>query len=158
MQRVSDPAFQDTLAELEAERKVVSGLQLRAYLFIAAGALVIGAGIILASLVLFFGIAGGALIITGIVYYSKSSGAFNAYRHGFKQKVIAGALKSIDQSMEFDYENGLSEGDFVFSQLFKQKPDRYHSQDQIFGTADKTRFSFSEVHAEYKTETRTIFV
>ncbi|HMI01336.1 MAG TPA: DUF3137 domain-containing protein, partial [Pedobacter sp.] len=32
---------------------------------------------------------------------------------------------------------------------------RYSSQDQIFGSAGKTRFSFSEVHAEYKTETQT---
>jgi hypothetical protein len=152
---MTDVPFEATLTILEAERKIVSAQRLRSYLFIGGGILLIGIGIILGNLVLIFGISGAALLIAGIVFLSKANRSFNDYRHGFKQKVITAALKSVDQSLEFDYENGLSEQDFVSSQLFKQEPDRYSSQDQIFGAAEKTRFSFSEVHAEYKTETRT---
>ncbi|MFP5079147.1 DUF3137 domain-containing protein [Pedobacter sp. JCM 36344] len=57
--------------------------------------------------------------------------------------------------MELEYNKGLSETDFINSQLFSQCPDRYEAQDQVYGTAGKTRFSFSEVHAEYKTVTQT---
>lgn len=151
----ADVYFEATLTTLEAQRKIVYTQRLRSYLFIGGGILLIGIGIILGNLVLIFGISGAALLIAGIVFLSKASRSFNDYRHGFKQKVITAALKSVDQSLEFDYENGLPEQDFVFSQLFKQEPDRYSSQDQIYGSAGKTRFSFSEVHAEYKTETRT---
>jgi len=155
MQFASDPEFQRNLTELEAERKNVSGLKLKAYFFVALGALFIAALFLTGIFPIFWMISGGAGVITGIVFFSKSSGAFSNYRHGFKQRIISAALKSIDGRMELDYENGLSERDFIFSQLFTQKPDRYTSQDQIFGTAGKTKFSFSEVHAEYKTETRT---
>lgn len=155
MQFVSDPKFQSDLRELEAERKIISGLKLKAYLFIALGALFILLLFIIGTFPIFWIILAVAGIITGIVCFSKSGNAFSNYRHAFKQKIISAALKSIDEGMELDYENGLSENDFIFSQLFTQKPDRYTSQDQIFGTAGKTKFSFSEVHAEYKTETRT---
>jgi hypothetical protein len=143
------------LTELEAERKAVFNLKLKTYLFIVSGILLIGGGIVLADLILLFGVAGAVLLITGIVFYNKSSESYGIYRHNFKTKVVYATLKSVDQSLEFDYENGLSEAEFVSSLLFKQRPDRYSSQDQVYGNAGKTRFSFSEVHAEYKTETRT---
>lgn len=152
---MADVSFEAALATLEVQRKTVSAQRLKSYFFICGGILLVVIGVILGNLVLVFGIAGAALLIAGIVFLSKASKSFSDYRHGFKQKVITSALQSIDQSLEFDYENGLSEQDFVFSQLFNQEPDRYSSQDQIFGSAGKTRFSFSEVHAEYKTETQT---
>lgn len=155
MQITSDAGFQNDLAELEAERKVVSGLKLKGYLFIASGALFVLALFLTGILPVFWIILAAAGTITGIVFFNKSGSVFSNYRHAFKQKIISAVLKSIDEGMELDYENGLSENDFIFSQLFTQKPDRYTSQDQVFGTAVKTRFSFSEVHAEYKTETRT---
>jgi hypothetical protein len=152
---MADMSFEATLTTLEAQRKIVSTQKLKSYLLIGGGILIIGIGVIFGNLILIFGISGAALLIAGIVFSSKASRSFNDYRHVFKQKVITSALKSVDQSLEFDYENGLPEQDFVSSQLFNQEPDRYSSQDQIFGSAGKTRFSFSEVHAEYKTETRT---
>ncbi|MNY16389.1 hypothetical protein D3C86_1496510 [compost metagenome] len=64
-------------------------------------------------------------------------------------------LKSIDDSLEIDYTSGLPEDDFVRSQLFSKEPDRYRSEDQVWGTAGKTKFAFSELHAEDKTVTQT---
>jgi hypothetical protein len=154
-QSMFDTSLQSTLNDLEAQRKVVYNLKVKSFSIIGGGILLIGIGAFLGTLILYFGIAGAVALLIGFISYSKADTSFNEYRHEFKQKVISTALKSIDQSLTFDYENGLREGEFIFSQLFKQKPDRYSSQDQVFGFAGKTRFSFSEVHAEYKTETRT---
>lgn len=144
-----------TLTELESQRKAVADLKINSFVFIGAGLLLFILGFFLTNLFLAGAIPGLAALIFGFVKLSKGNRMFSEYRHEFKQKVIAVALKSIDQSLEIDYHTGLSEGNFVASQLFTKEPDRYSSQDQILGTAGKTRFGFSEVHAEYKTETQT---
>lgn len=148
-------SLQSTLTELEIQRKTVYNLKIKSYLIIGGGILLIGGGAALGDLLLYLGIVGAIALIWGFMSYSKADSSFQDYRHEFKEKVVATALKSVDQSLRFDYENGLAEREFVFSQLFSREPDRYISQDQVFGFAGKTRFSFSEVHAEYKTETRT---
>lgn len=147
--------LQTILNELELHRKQISGGRLKSYLFIGTGILFIAAGFILDTLFLAAAIAGGITLIIGFYILNKAAQNFNEYRHEFKQKVIAAALKSIDNSLELQYETGLSERNFINSALFTQRPDRYNSQDQVFGTAGNTKFSFSEVHAEYKTVTQT---
>ncbi len=151
----SGASMQSSLNELEVQRKKISELKTNAYLFLAAGTIIIAIGFFLGSLLIAGAIIGGASIITSIVFFSKAGQKFTGYRHEFKQKVVAAALKSVDTSLEIEYKYGLPEDDFINSQLFTQQPDRYSSQDQIYGNAGKTRFSFSEVHAEYKTETQT---
>nr|WP_068886834.1 DUF3137 domain-containing protein [Pedobacter panaciterrae] len=148
-------SLQNALNDLEVQRKKVYDLKTKAYIFLALGVILIAIGIVLGSLVIAGAIIGGALIITSIVFFSSSSQKFNDYRHEFKQRVVSTTLKSIDPSLEIEYKYGLPESDFINSQLFTQRPDRYSSEDQIYGNAGKTRFSFSEVHAEYKTETQT---
>lgn len=148
-------SLQIILNELEIQRKKVSDIKTKAYLFLAGGVILIAIGVLLGSLMIAGAISGGASIITSIVLFSNSSQKFNDYRHEFKQRVVATVLKSIDPSLEIEYKYGLPESDFINSQLFTQRPDRYRSQDQIYGNAGKTMFSFSEVHAEYKTETQT---
>lgn len=144
-----------TLTELEHQRKGVSALKTKSYLFISGGILVIAAGLISGTLAIIGGIVGGIVLITGLVLFSKTNAKFSVYRHSFKQNVIPLALKTIDESLKIDYTAGLSESDFVYSRLFSKEPDRYRSEDQISGSAGKTRFSFSELHAEYKTVTQT---
>jgi hypothetical protein len=148
-------ALQNKLVELEKERKIVSALNIKGLIFIAAGILIGIIGMNTGSLAVAGTILGGGLAIPGIIMLGKAGQHYKAYRHTFKHDVIAAALKTIDQSMVIDYHAGLSERDFISSQLFSQRPDRYSSQDQIYGTAGKTTFSFSEVHAEYKTVTQT---
>lgn len=144
-----------TLAELEHQRKEISALKIKSYLLIGGGVLVIAAGLISGTFTIAGAIAGGIVLITGFVLFSKTNAKFSQYRHSFKQNVVALALKTIDESLEMDYTTGLSETDFVYSQLFNREPDRYRSEDQVSGSAGKTRFSFSELHAEYKTVTQT---
>lgn len=148
-------SLQSVLTELEAQRKQVADLKIKSYLFIGGGILLIAAGIMSGGLALPGAVAGGILSITGFVFISKSSTKFSDYRHSFKQRVVGLVLKTIDESLEIDYKSGLSEDDFVRSQLFSKEPDRYRSEDQISGMAGKTVFSFSELHAEYKTVTQT---
>ncbi|MHA4893663.1 DUF3137 domain-containing protein [Pedobacter sp. PWIIR3] len=147
--------LQNTLVELEVQRKDVSSAKLKSYLIIGTGVLLGVAAFLFSDLLLLSAIGGGITLIVGFVFLSKASQKFNEYRHEFKQRVIGAALKSIDNSLELQYEKGLSEGNFVASQLFTQRPDRYKSQDQVYGSAGSTKFSFSEVHAEYKTVTQT---
>ena len=142
------------LHELEQQRKIVASFNVKGGLFFAGGILLVAAGFF-AELIVPAAILGITMLATGIYFLSKASQHFKEYRHAFKHDVIAAALKTIDQSMDIDYHAGLSEHDFISSQLFSQRPDRYSSQDQIYGTAGKTSFSFSEVHAEYKTVTQT---
>lgn len=146
---------QATLIELEEQRKVVAGIKTKSYLLIGGGIILVVAGAFSANLLIVGAITGAICLIAGFYFLSKATEQFNDYRHAFKHRVIAAALKSIDQSMDIDYHSGMPEKEFVYSQLFTQRPDRYSSEDQIYGTAGKTKFSFSEVHAEYKTVTQT---
>lgn len=143
------------LTELEVKRKEISRSMARAYYIIGFGILVIALGLILLGGSLIAIIIGIIIIILGIgTIYSNSPKKAN-YRREFKSRVICMALKSVDQSLELDPINAFSEHSFLRSGLFKQRPDRYHSEDQVFGSSGKTRFNFSEVHAEYKTVTQT---
>jgi hypothetical protein len=148
-------SLQNTLADLELVRKDIASQRIKCYTLILGGIGMFGLAYLNEDLLIYFGIAGGTLFITGMFFLSKATNVFDAYRHDFKQQVTAAALKSIDHSMELRYDMGLSEDSFINSQLFTQQPDRYISQDQVDGRAGKTSFSFSEVHAEYKTVTQT---
>jgi hypothetical protein len=151
-----DASLQETLNELEILRKVVSSERIKSFIIIFSGVCVALLGFaFFADFLIYPIIIGGILTVVGLFFLSKSGTKFSNYRHDFKQRVIGTALKSIDQSMELHYNAGLSERNFIDSQLFSQRPDRYKSQDQVFGAAGKTKFSFSEVHAEYKTVTQT---
>ncbi|TKC56029.1 DUF3137 domain-containing protein [Pedobacter hiemivivus] len=143
------------LADLENQRKEVSALKIKSYLCIAIGILTIVAGIASGTFAIAGAVIGGIMLITGFVLWSKTNAKFYQYRHSFKQGVIPLVLKTIDESLEMDYTNGLSEKEFICSQLFSKEPDRYRSEDQVSGIAGKTSFSFSELHAEYKTVTQT---
>lgn len=143
------------LSDLDQQRKEVAGLKVKSYLFMGCGLLIIVPALISGTFAIPGAIAGGIIVVIGFVFLNKTSSKFNAYRHHFKQNVVPIALKTIDPGLEIDYTSGLSENDFIDAQLFSKEPDRYRSEDQISGIAGKTKFSFSELHAEYKTVTQT---
>ncbi|WEK19461.1 MAG: DUF3137 domain-containing protein [Candidatus Pedobacter colombiensis] len=152
---LNQQTLQSTLADLENQRKEVSALKVKSYLCIGLGVLTIIGGIT-SSVFSVAGLTiGTIMLITGFVLISKTNTKFYQYRHNFKQGVIPLVLKTIDESLEMNYRSGLSENEFIYSQLFSKEPDRYRSEDQISGRAGKTAFSFSELHAEYKTVTQT---
>ncbi len=147
-----DPALQVILQELESERKVLHNLVLRSIIIASIGLLIIIASFL-------FGLAssgapllGAAFLVFSLLPIAGKTKVFKVYKESFKMKVIGSALKLLDPSLIIEPENGLTVWEFSSAQLFNRNPDRYNSEDQVSGTAGKTRFYFSEVHAEYKTE------
>jgi len=151
---VISPTVQIVLDELEIQRKKIVSANYKGW------GLILG-GILLAFLVTNFGgliaglLVGAAAVIPGGVMLYKISDDTAQYKSRFKQEVVGAALSSVDQSLTLEPKNGISESEFVSSQLFTTGIDRYHTEDLICGKVDKTTFYFAEVHAEYKTETRT---
>ncbi len=148
------PAIENVIAELEIQRKKIASTQIKGWLAIGAGLVAIFALLSLGQDIAAIGI-GATAIITGIVVLYRISDDTKTYKYRFKEEVIGATLKSIDQNLTFEPDNGISESQFVHSQLFTTSPDRYHTEDLISGKDEKTSFCFAEVHAEYKTETQT---
>jgi len=98
---------------------------------------------------LFFPLFAAAAVIT-LIFKLLSAG----YVRDFKNQVVALIVKYISPDLVYCPENGISEARFSASGIFQKRIDRYRCEDMVRGTADKTRIEFSEVHAEYKTETR----
>jgi hypothetical protein len=147
----NDPALQLVLQNLEVQRKLISKKRYQAFAIIATGILIILGGIFLMNTdLIYVYLTGGTLMIGGFVLFSSTYAQLERYRTSFKEKVIGAALRSLHDSLTLEPEKGIPENEFVASQLFDRRPDRYHCEDQISGKILKTEFYFSEVHAEYK--------
>ena len=142
------------LAELEVQRKKILYTKIKAWLAIIIGITSIlvatGLGVLILGV-----ITGATLIIYGIVLLNKIAKIEAAYKSSFKNDIIGASLSAIDATLSISPEDGISENEFNFSQLFSATPDRYFTEDLIAGKIDKTSFYFAEIHAEYKTETQT---
>lgn len=86
----------------------------------------------------------------GIAFYFSSNG----YKRDFKNEVVRSVIEAYREGIRYDPVGYVSEGSFRESGLFTKGIDRYRGEDYVTGTVDKTEFSFSEIHAEYKTTTR----
>ncbi|MBO9676473.1 MAG: DUF3137 domain-containing protein [Sphingobacteriaceae bacterium] len=147
-------ALQQVLATMEITRKRIAATQTKAYIFIGAGILLFILGFIMGFPIP--GIIGGLIpLIYGGVLLFKINGSLTAYQNAYKTDVIGAALKFLDESLSINPEQGIEAQEFVYTQLFSHEPDRYKTEDLVSGRADKTRFYFAEVHAEYKTVTQT---
>jgi TM2 domain-containing membrane protein YozV len=150
---ILSPAIESVIAELEIQRKKIASTQIKGWGFIILGAVCFSIGCILSAIIAV--IIGFAIFIPGAILLYRISDDTKIYKNRFKQEVVGAALKAVDQSLSFEPENGISETEFINSQLFSTSPDRYHTEDLISGKDEKTSFCFAEVHAEYKTETQT---
>ncbi|MGF1922836.1 MAG: DUF3137 domain-containing protein, partial [Bacteroidia bacterium] len=146
--------LESVIATLESQRKKIVTSKIQGW-----GAIFVGITVLI--VVLFVGldvaaiVFGGIAIIPGGIILYRTSDDIEEYRCRFKQEVIGVALNTTNQSITFAQNQGISESEFIDSRLFATQPDRYYSEDLITGRDDKTTFYFAEVHAEYKTETRT---
>lgn len=146
--------LQQILNTLEIDRKKIAETYQTCYILYGLAGLILVVGLLIRFPAL--GIIGGAVpLIIGIVMYFRIEDDAVKYKTFYKTKVVGEALKSINETLVFAPQSGLGEYEFISSELFTTEPDRYKTQDLISGTADKTSFWFAEVHAEYKTETRT---
>ena len=149
---LQDPALLGLLQELDKDRLNIVAGQRKAKIVMIAGGVLLLIVILLGMTTAFTLVPCVAILVYGFVLKIKMDFPLKLYKDTFKQKVVATALKDIDPSMVIEPLNGMSEEEFKASQLFTTSPDRYASEDQITGQADKTRFYFSEVKAEYKDE------
>ena len=135
------PTIERVIAELEIQRKKIASSKTQGW-----GAVILGVACLAIGFI---------IVISGAVILFRISNEVSQYKYRFKQEVIGAALSSIHQNLTFNHENGISESEFVNTQLFARTPDRYHMEDLITGKDEKTAFYFAEVHAEYKTEIQT---
>jgi hypothetical protein len=92
-----------------------------------------------------------ACIVPSVIIGGKAQKEFV---QAFKHQVVSQIAAFVDESIVYSPEGKISQGEYRSSQLFKQGVDRYTGEDLFTGMHDKTAFRFSELHTEYKTETR----
>lgn len=139
-----------SLEELENKRK-----RIRNTLLIVGGIVlsVIAGLIVLTSAqngnVVFYTIFGG-IIVMGTTWHLTARG----FCSEFKKEIIAPIVKFCDENLTYYPDSGISSSEFRNTGIFKQSIDRYKCEDLVKGQLGATQLKFSEVHAEYKTETR----
>ncbi|WP_163409820.1 DUF3137 domain-containing protein [Flavobacterium ajazii] len=144
--------FQEALNTLEIDRKIIS--KNRKLSNIITGLAFITAVIWLIikfhTLVLL-----GFFFVYGIIRSAiriKTENDIQKYKAVYKTNIVTPALKNVNENLVFTPQSGISDCEFISSELFTTRPDRCNSQDLITGTIDETSFYFAEVHAEYKIE------
>ncbi len=148
------PAIENVIAELETQRKKIATSKFQGWGAILVGLIIVFISFSMGQPIIAL-IVGAIFIIPGVVILYKITDDIAQYRYRFKQEVIGAALNTVNQSLSFNHDAGISESEFIGSQLFTTQPDRYHTEDLVTGKSEKTTFYFAEVHAEYKTETQT---
>lgn len=93
----------------------------------------------------------GAVALAGVGYTWVTSD----YKADFKRQVIPRVVEAYLPGLRYTAHGVVGESKFRASGIFNRRMDRYRGEDHIAGRLDKTDFEFSEVHAEYKTQTRT---
>jgi hypothetical protein len=144
------PILQPALDALEVERQRVRKATQTAALWAGVGfAVVVGMGSILAGGFNPFVIFIPLIIAACIVGWVYSSGAAQ-YRTGFKMLVMPHIVRSFGD-LTYYPDSGIPESDFRACQMFRS-PDRYKCEDMVIGKLGETSLRFSEVHAEYRTQ------
>jgi len=142
-----------TLERLESDRRSLKRSQQTFYLWIVP----IFAGLAcLAFASLPLAIAGVVLglAVSITVHYYVVSKPKRAYVNRYKRTVLKRLVQLVDPGLNYVPESGIAEREFVASELFTTRPDRFHSEDLVFGHHGKTGIRLSEVVA-WNRETST---
>lgn len=144
------------LYELEEKRKGIAKkfwIMMITCLFIS----IVGGGVCLFALKLphyAVACAIGALVLGLLWYFIFIHNDKKTFVYEFKRKVIKSIVKFIDENLDFNPTKCVSQHVYMQSTLFQKHPDRYRGEDLVSGTIGNTNLEFSEIHSEYKTETR----
>lgn len=93
------------------------------------------------------------IAIALIMYFTLANIGLEEWLRNYKTEVVSTLIKStLGETSVYEPTNGHKEFEFNASKLFDRTPDRYHSEDLIKGKVGKTFLYFSEVKAEYKTQ------
>ncbi len=141
-----------SLTTLEVMRKAIVNL----FLAVTAITLVVTLGVLvavaanngspfLAFIPLVLGLVGGGIAVNG---------KYKTYLNDFKSRIIGPIVRFIDGNLTYTAGGCISEQRFRGSGIYQQGIDRYRGDDLVRGSIGDTALEFSEIHAEYKTETR----
>jgi len=144
-----DTTLRLEILPLEEERKKVA----RKVRWAILGGVVAGFFCLALLLVIgFFAIIALVGLVTGwLILYKRLTGGFETQ---FKEVVIRKVVAFISKDLSYFPDSLVDEQTYLETGLFPRTPDRYRGDDLVEGALDKTSLRFSEVHSEYKTETR----
>lgn len=110
-------------------------------------AILIG-GFLLKAIFITAGVAFGWLVISGILYYLNAGKLGGAYRDKFKTSVLPRLIEAVDPNLQYDAKRGISSSSFVDTELYTTRPDRYRTEDLIYGTYGNTKLQLAEIRAQ----------
>lgn len=143
--------FSQVLSALEDERNAYWRYFLKTFVIILSIVLV---GIIIASGTSQFSIFLICLIaFGGVLFLILCSKRYSAYAANYKNRLVGGIIKFIDDSLSYSPFACIPESKFLSSNIFSILPDRYTGSDYVAGIIGQTEIEFSFICAEYKTET-----
>ena len=96
------------------------------------------------------GLGGALALCAGIL----GNRCWRAYRKQFKQDIVREVFLLVDPGLVYVPDRHISEETYKHSELYLNQVDRFTGDDYVSGTRGETEFEFSEIHAEYKTESR----
>ena len=88
-----------------------------------------------------------------IFSYFKIKPLWSKYRSEFKKQIIKEIVHFIDDGLKYSPTDAIIQSRFKECGIFNTGIDRYRGDDLVTGTIGETDIEFSEVHAEYKTQT-----
>lgn len=148
LHQLYDTELQPVLAELERQR-------IRVWCWLlACGVGVLGVAAIANILFGQLGLAIGG-ITSGIAASIAIGLLWQQYRLRFKQDLIGRLVAYYDPEIVYLPKRGIEKQEFRHSQLYRHRIDRYRREDLVKGKIGATAFRFSEVHAQYKTTSRS---
>ncbi len=95
-----------------------------------------------------------AVLVGVLGYFIFVHSRYGSFTYSFKTKIIGGIVRFIDEKLEYRPDRYIPEGVYMQSTIFQRRPDRYNGEDYVSGKLGETQLEFSEIHSEYKTETR----
>jgi hypothetical protein len=148
--QAANAALRPVLEELEAERRRALS---RVTLAWGAAGLAAAAAALAAFALQRFGL----FVVTALAL--AAGGAFAAhftrtFAAAFKARVIGPIVSAFNPTFRYEPAGGISREEFLATGLFQHRIDRYSREDLVRGRVGQTAVRFSEVHAQYKTESR----
>ncbi len=94
-----------------------------------------------------FWIVGISLIIYSFLYKM----TVGKYKENFKDEIIQKIVSFLEPSLSYDKDAHIFKEEFIWSDLFQKKIDKFEGNDLVEGKIGDTSIRFSDIHAQYKT-------
>ena len=140
------------LMELEEKRKMIVGKVKTTGLVTALVTVAIAIPVALLTRQPWFALI--PLVLGLIVFFVIFSRLTNGYVAEFKGSIIDRIVKFVNPNLTYHPKEYIPQSTYWRSRIFLTDPDRYGGEDMVRGVVGETAIQFSEIHSEYKTETR----